>query len=133
MKANIVTEIAFSFPNEVGILAKTARAFSDANISVEGMSNHSKGSTTDTYMVLSDGIDKAKEVLTEAGVESIGEGNIVAVELESKMGAIADMAERLRDANVNISNMYVSEAVEGPSVVYISTNDDDKAVSVLNG
>lgn len=133
MKADIVTEIAFSFPNEVGILAAAARAFADADISVEGMSNHSKGSTTDTYMVLSEGMEKAKDILTEAGVESIGEGNIVAVELESRMGAIADMAERLRDAEVNISNMYVSEAREGTSVVYISTNDDDKAVSVLNG
>ena len=76
MKAELVTEIAFSFPNEVGILARTSRAFSDAEISIEGMLNYSKGSTTDTYMVLSNKIDKAKEILTEAGVESIGQGNI---------------------------------------------------------
>jgi len=133
MKAEIVTEISFSFPNEPGILARTARSFSDAGIGIKGMLNVSKGSTTQTYLVLSSGIDKAREILKEAGVESVGQGNIVAVTLEGETGAIATMAEKLAEAQVNIENMYVCEADEGPSRIYVSTNNDDKAVEVLNG
>jgi hypothetical protein len=132
MKSEIVTEISFSFPNEVGVLARTARAFTDAGIGVRGMLNYSQGSTTKTYMVLSSGMDQAKEILTEQGVDSIGEGNVVAVTLEGETGALADMAERLAEAEINISNMYVCESPQGPSMIYVSTNDDDKAAEVLN-
>jgi len=132
MKAELVTEIAFSFPNEIGILARTSRALADANIGIKGMLNVSRGSTTETFMVFSKDFEKAKEILREVGVDSIGEGNVVAVSCEGETGAIAEMADRLAKAQVNISNMYVSESVMGPSMVYISTNDDDKAVEVLN-
>ncbi|MDF2379110.1 MAG: hypothetical protein P1V18_02715 [Candidatus Gracilibacteria bacterium] len=133
MKAEIATEIAFSFPNEPGVLAKTTRSFSDAGIGITGMLNFSKGSTTQTFMVLSNGVDKAKDILKEAGVDSIGEGNIVAITLEGEEGAIALMSEKLAEAEVNIENMYVCEAVQGPSRIYVSTNDDDKAADVING
>ena len=131
MKASIVTEISFSFPNEVGILAKTARDFTDKGVGIHGMLNYSQGSTTQTYMVVSD-VATAKEILTEHGVESIGQGNVVSVVMEGETGPIAEMAERLAEAEINIANMYVCEAVEGPSTIYISTNNDDKAVDVLN-
>lgn len=133
MKAELVTEISFSFPNEIGILAKTARALTDAGIGIKGMLNVSKGSTTETFMVFSKDVGRAKEILQKVGVDSIGEGNVVAVKMEGETGAIALMAEKLAEAAVNIANMYVSESVMGPSMVYISTNDDDKAVMVLNG
>ena len=132
MKAEIVTEIAFSFPNEIGILAKVARALSDNDIGIKGMLNFSKGSTTETYMVLSRNIDKAKEVLMKHGVESIRQGTVVSITLEGESGPIAIMAERLAEANINIANMYVCESPQGPSIIYVSTNDDDKAVEVLN-
>lgn len=133
MKAELATEISFSFPNEVGVLARTARALSDAGIGVKGMLNHSQGSTTQTYMVLSDNIETAKNILTEQGVESIGQGNVVAVTLEGETGALATMAEKIAEAEINIANMYVCESPQGPSMIYISTNDDDKTVAVLNG
>jgi len=132
MKAEMVTEISFSFPNEVGVLARTARAFADAGVGIKGMLNYSQGSTTQTYMVLSQGIEKAKAILTEQGVDSIGQGNVVSVALEGETGALAEMAQRLADAKVNISNMYVCESPQGPSIIYVSTNDDDKALEVLN-
>lgn len=132
MKAEIATEISFSFPNEVGVLARTAREFSDAGIGVRGMLNYSEGSTTKTFMVLSSGLDQAKEILTEEGVDSIGQGNVVAVTLEGETGALADMAERLAKAEINISNMYVCESPQGPSMIYVSTNEDDRAVEILN-
>ncbi|MDP2691767.1 MAG: hypothetical protein Q8O95_05195 [bacterium] len=133
MKVRIVTEIAFQFPNEVGILAKTARTLSESGIGIKGMLNYSQGSTTQTYMVLSGDLEKAKKILTDQGVESVGQGNVVEVELEGETGAIADMAEKLAEANINIANMYACEAPQGASVIYISTNDDDKAVEVLGG
>jgi len=133
MKAELVTEISFSFPNEIGVLAKTARALTDAGIGIKGMLNYSKGSDTITNLVVSKNLEKAKEILHSSGVESIGEGNVIAISMEGETGAIADMAEKLADANINIANMYVSESVMGPSLVYVSTNDDDKAVEVLNG
>jgi|CXWL01.1.fsa_nt_gi hypothetical protein len=133
MKAELATEISFSFPNEVGVLARAARAFSNAGIGIKGILNYSKGSTTETFMVLSSGVEKAKQILTEQGVESVGEGSVVGVEVEGETGAIAEMAEKLSAAHINISNLYVSESVRGPSIVYIATNDDDKAVEVLNG
>ncbi len=132
MKAEIATEISFSFPNEVGVLARTARSFSEAGIGVRGMLNYSQGSTTQTYMVLSAGIEQAKEILKGQGVESVGQGNVVAVTLEGETGALADMAERLAEAEINISNMYVCESPQGPSMIYVSTNDDDKATEILN-
>lgn len=130
-KAEIVTEIAFSFPNEIGILAKAARSLSKAGIGIQGMLNYSKGSTTQTYMVLSKNTEEAKKILKEMGVESIGEGNVIAVTLQGETGALAEMAERLAKAQINISNMYVCESPQGPSVIYISTSDDDTAVEVL--
>jgi hypothetical protein len=133
MKAELVTEISFSFPNEIGVLAKTARALTDAGIGIKGMLNYSKGSDTITNLVLSTNLEKAKEILKNSGVQSIGEGNVISISMEGETGAIAVMAEKLAEAGVNIANMYVSESVMGPSLVYISTNNDDKAVEVLNG
>jgi hypothetical protein len=133
MKAEIVTEISFSFPNEIGVLAKTARALTDAGIGIKGMLNYSKGSDTITNLVVSTNLEKAKEILKNSGVQSIGEGNVISISMEGETGAIAIMAEKLAEAGVNIANMYVSESVMGPSLVYISTNNDDKAVEVLNG
>jgi hypothetical protein len=133
MKAELVTEISFSFPNEIGVLAKTARALTDAGIGIKGMLNYSKGSDTITNLVVSTNLEKAKEILKNSGVQSIGEGNVISISMEGETGAIAIMAEKLAEAGVNIANMYVSESVMGPSLVYISTNNDDKAVEVLNG
>lgn len=132
MKAELVTEVAFSFPNEVGILAKTARALADAKIGIKGMLNYSKGSITKTFMVFSRDTDRAKEILQKVGVDSIGEGNVIAISCEGETGAIAEMADILANANINIANMYVSESVMGPSLVYISTNDDERALGLLN-
>lgn len=132
MRAELVTEISFSFPNEVGVLAKASRAFSNAGIGIKGMLNYSKGSTTETFMVFSHGLETVKKILNEQGVVSIGQGNVVAVELEGETGAIAGMSEKLAQAEINIANLYISESVKGPSIVYISTNNDDKAVDVLN-
>lgn len=131
--AELVTEISFSFPNKLGVLAKAARTLSNAGIGIQGMLNYSKGTTTETFMVLSKDIPQAKEILKKQGVlGNIGEGNVVAVKMEGKVGAIAEMAEKLAKANINISNMYVCEALQGPSIIYISTSDDDKTVKTLN-
>lgn len=130
-KAEVVTEISFHFPNEVGVLAKTAKAIAKAGIGIKGMLNYSRGSSTQTYLVVSKGIETVKKILKEQGVDSIGEGTIVAVELEGETGALAEMAERLAKANINIENVYVSEAVLGPSVVYLTTTNDDAAVEAL--
>jgi hypothetical protein len=130
-KAEIVTEISFSFPNEVGILAKTAKAISKAGIGIKGMLNVSRGSSTETFLVVSKNLETVKKILKEHGVKNIGEGTIVSVELEGETGALAEMAERLAKAKVNIENIYVSEAALGPSVVFLSTSDDDAAVQAL--
>ena len=130
-KAEVVTEISFHFPNEIGVLAKAAKAISKAGIGIRGMLNISQGSVTQTFLVVSKGIETVKKILQEQGVKSIGEGTIVSVELEGETGALAEMAERLAKAKVNIENIYVSEAALGPSGVFLSTSDDDAAVQAL--
>jgi hypothetical protein len=133
MHAKMAKELVFSFPDLVGVYAKTGRELANAGINVSGILNVSHGTSTITHMALSGNISQARAILQQNGATDIHEHDILAVTLPSKPGALAEVAEKLAPAGINIGDLYASEVPGSNTTVYVQTSDNQKALKVLGG
>ena len=116
--------------NEVGVIADISRVLADSSINIETIGVDSlgdKGSislTTDDY-------DGALFALTAAGFKTVSDESLL-VRLHDEPGALAKVAERLKQAGINIQSIQIVDRREGNTTVAIVTNDRAKAEDLMD-
>ena len=116
--------------NEVGVIADISRVLADSSINIETIGVDSlgdKGSislTTDDY-------DGALFALTAAGFKTVSDESLL-VRLHDEPGALAKVAERLKQAGINIQSLQIVDRREGHTTVAIVTNDRAKAEDLMD-
>ena len=116
--------------NEVGVIADISRVLADSSINIETIGVESlgdKGSislTTDDY-------DGALLALTSAGFKTVSDESLL-VRLQDEPGALAKVAERLKQAGINIQSLQIVDRREGHTTVAIVTNDRAKAEDLMD-
>ena len=116
--------------NEVGVIADISRVLADNEINIETISTEAlddKGSislTTDDY-------DGALRALTEAGFKTVTDDSLL-VNLRDEPGALARVAEKLKQGGVNIQSLQIVDRRGDYTTVAILTDDRAKTEGLLD-
>ncbi len=116
--------------NEVGVIADISRVLADNEINIETISTEAlddKGSislTTDDY-------DGALRALTNAGFKTVTDDSLL-VNLRDEPGALAKVAEKLKQGGVNIQSLQIVDRRGDYTTVAILTDDRAKTEGLLD-
>ena len=102
-------QLTVSLPNKPGMLARVCRTLADANVNILALSVVEATEMGLVRLIVDD---------PRAGVKALEEQNLSVVqtpvrlvELPNKVGALAEMAERLVQRKVNVDFIYGSTAL----------------------
>ena len=116
--------------NEVGVIADISRVLADNGINIETISAETLGDngaislTTDDY-------DEALRALTSAGFKTVTDDSLI-VSLRDEPGALAKVAEKLKEGGVNIQSLHIVERRGDYTTVAILPDDRAKAEGLLD-
>ena len=116
--------------NEVGVMADITRVLADSSINISTISAEAAGDkgaislTTDDY-------DGALRALTDAGFKTVTDDSLI-VSLRDEPGALAKVAEKLKQGGVNIQSLHIVERRGDYTTVAILPDDRAKAESLLD-
>jgi len=124
----VVQQLSVFLKNQPGVLAELLRGLAAQGINVRAMS---VSDTVDHAVVrlVVDDPHKALHLLGDRGVLVV-ETEVLAVELADEPGALAEVAAKLAEHQVNIEYAYGS-AGHDSAVIVLRTNDNDGALEVL--
>ncbi len=116
--------------NEVGVIASISRALADKGINIETISAEALGEkgvialTTDDY-------EEALRTLTHAGFEAASDDSLL-LRLPDQPGALAKVAERFKDAGVNIQSLHIIDRKDDHTIIALSADDQAKAETLVD-
>lgn len=117
--------------NRPGALAEVTQLLADKGISIESIVAQTYGSDG----VLQIGVDpadtdKALSALTAAGYQAVTE-EVLLARIEDRPGALAELSQRLRDADLDVRGLNMVQRDSGYAVVAIASSDNARARTVL--
>ena len=116
--------------NEVGVIADISRALADEGINIETID--AEGLDEKGAVILTtDANDEALRALTNAGFKTLSDESLV-FRLRDEPGALAMVAERFKDAGVNIQSLHIVERKAGHTIVALSADDRVKAETLVD-
>ena len=116
--------------NEVGVIADISRVLADSDINIETISTEAlddKG----TIALTTDNYDGALRALTNAGFKTVTDDSLL-VSLRDEPGALAKVAEKLKQGGVNIQSLQIVDRRGDYTTVAILTDDRAKAEGLLD-
>ena len=121
-------DLSISLPDEPGGLAKAAKALGDAGVNIEGIAGLGGGGHGHVHLLVEDA-GTARTALEGAGVTLEGEREAVIADVsdEDRPGKLAELAEALGAAGVNLAACYVASR----SRVVFSSDDPAALRSAL--
>ena len=126
---NPVNRIIVMADNEVGVIADITRALAGEGINVESINAQTVGGQG-TIILTADHYDRALYVLNQAGFKAVGDDALV-LRLEDRPGALAEVADRLKRAGVNIESMHILNRQGGQALIALKSGDRAGAVSAI--
>ena len=126
----VETQLSVFLENKAGVLAHLARDLARNAVSIRALTIANLSDHAVIRLVVSDA-RKALHLLGERGVLAVT-SEVIAVDLPNEAGALAEIAQRLGRAGVNIDYAYGScppDAASGP--LYVHVSDLKKARALL--
>jgi len=128
----VARQLSLILENRPGVLAEVCFDLGEKKINIEAVTVANLVDHSVVRMVVDDP-NRAVHLLGEAGVLVL-ENEILAIELENKPGALADVARRLGKARVNIDYLYASTPrPKGKATVYLRVDNLKRAQTALAG
>ena len=126
---NTIERIIIMAGNEVGILAGITGVLAEAGINVESLNTQSAGDRGAIIMTVDD-TDHALSLLNQAGYKAVSDDAVV-VRLRDEPGALARVADRLKQAGVNVQNLHILVRHGGYALIALTTSDRAATESAL--
>jgi hypothetical protein len=130
------TEIHIKATDEPGVLANICRALASAGVNLRavrgGCNCDCECECEPVVSVVVDNPTNAKAVLQTAGF-TVTESPVFAVEVDDRVGALADVAVKIADAGANLNAVYASSIGQGRSLIVFGSADVAKLANVLGG
>ena len=117
-------------PDKPGSLARVAEVLGEADINIESIDGGSIGELGAITLRTSDD-DAALHALLEADLRAITSDAIV-FHLPDRPGALAGVAQLFGKHQVNVRTIHIVHRQTGHAIVAVTTDDDDKARSLLD-
>lgn len=117
-------EFSVTLANQPGQLATLARRLADAGVHIQSLA--AIGSNNESLLrLMPDDADATRRVLQDAGLH-FEERLVLDTFLPDEPGALAEVAQRLADAGVNIDSMYLLHS-NAEGLHFAVTVDDPQA------
>ncbi len=126
-----VTQIVLNLQSKPGVLANVAGALGKAGVNIEGICAAETAGRGKIRLLVSDAA-KAEAALKAAKIRC-GREEAISVSLENRPGALAEAAQKLAQAKVNIKCAYGTTAGTGQAAVVFTVSSLSKAVAALGG
>ena len=124
-----MTRIVVIASNEAGVIADIAGTLAGRNINIETISAEALGEKG-AITLTADDHDGALRALTDAGFKAVSDESLV-LRLRDEPGALARLAEKFRQAGVNIRSLHILDRRNGYATVAISADDRATAESLV--
>ena len=125
-----VHEVTAYLENKPGRLAKICAALAHEKINIQALAVMEHAERSVLRLVTGDAAE-TRRVLTSIGTES-EEGEVLAMELDNRPGALAKVLEALAEDHVNVEYAYVAAgAAQGKCLGIFHTSNPKKAHKLL--
>ena len=115
--------------NEVGVIAGITKILADGGINLEGIDAEASGDQG-TIVLSADDTDRVLALLNQAGYRAVGDDTIV-LRLPDVPGSLAEVADNLKQAGVNIQNLHILGRSAGYAMIAITADDRDRAEAAI--
>ena len=116
-------------PDQPGTLADIAGCLAVRNVNITDMEvidDHAHG----VIRLQAEPYDEALRVLTDAGYHALSE-EVLLLRLKDEPGAIARVAARFREPQINVNALRILRRNAGWATVALSTSDNSRAKKLL--
>jgi hypothetical protein len=116
--------------NEVGVIADIAKVLADVGINLETINTETAGDQGAIVLTVYD-TDHALSVLNQAGYKAVSDDALV-LRLRDAPGALAAVADSLKQAGVNIRSMHILNRQAGYAMIALTTDDRARAQAAID-
>lgn len=127
MAAKIAKQVHVVTSNKVGMLAEVTGVIAGAGANIETLCAYAVEDKANFLIVTS---NNAKAIGALKAYE-VKEEDVVVVEMENKVGTAADMAKKIKAANIDLHYIYGTTSGRGPAAIVFNSNNNAQAVKVL--
>ena len=128
-EVNPVNRIIVMAKDEVGVIADITRTLADEDINLVSINTESSGEQG-TVILITDQYDHALYTLNQAGFKAVGDDALV-LRLPDEPGALAGVADRLKQAGVNIQSMHILDRLSGHAMIALKTDNRPVAIEAI--
>ena len=131
LKLELARQLAVFLDNRPGTLARLCEAFGEAEINIFALSTSDTVDHTVFRMIVSDPA-KAKRLLEERGALVVST-DVLMIDGSNKPGSLADLANRLAEAGINIDYAYsATHPTAKKGLLVLRVSEPKKALKALN-
>lgn len=126
-QAKLVSQLLVETPNKVGMMAEVASVISGAGVNIEGICAYSMQDKAE-FMILTNDNSKAQDALGKKGW-TVKSEEVIVVTLDNKVGAAKEIADKIKQASVDIRYLYGTTCgIEDCSSTIVIASKDNKGV-----
>lgn len=124
-------DITIISENKTGLLSLITKEFEARQINLADISAHVLGEKGVLTLSVEDALaDSARTILTSLGYTPLVEASII-LRLKDRAGALAEVAQILEQANINIHSLRIFHRKDGEVFVALTTDHPEKTREVL--
>ena len=128
-QVNPVNRIIVMAGDAVGVIADITKALADEGINLESINAEVVGEQG-TIILTTDDYGRTLYVLNRAGFKAVGDDALV-LRLPDEPGALAGVADGLKQAGVNIQSMHILGRQAGYAMIALKTDNHSRAVETI--
>jgi len=123
------TQLLLSLESKPGVLAKVCRTLANAGVNITALYAGEAAGRGKIRLLVS---DRAEAVAAlKAAKYRVSEEPVFTQVLENRPGMMAELAERLAQARINVKYAYATAATQSGAMVVLSVSNVDKAAALL--
>lgn len=122
-------ELLFKAPTRVGLLAEVTRRLRDAGVDLKAIGAYDKGDNGEFLMLTSNNRTAAEALEPMGGTLDIVP--VVVATVPNEPGELAEIAKRIADAGLNVSQVYATTVDGSPTATIVLTASDEITVEKL--
>jgi hypothetical protein len=121
--------IVVTVENEIGAVAGITKALAEGSVNLEGISTEASEHKGIVIITVRDD-NRPLALLNQAGYKAVSEDAVV-IRMADTPGALARVAEELKQADVNIRNLHILNRQDGYATVALTTSNQTLARAVI--
>jgi len=122
-------QLVATMPTRVGLLADITDAIRAAGVNISAVSAYERDGQA-KFLLVTDDNAKTAEALGRLNAD-VHEKDVVLVELENRVGALADAAKKIAEATINIEYSYGTTGPGDKAWLVFKTSDDVKTIGLF--